>query len=124
MTTVTSILVVEDEAALRDAYELIFNSAGFRTTCVKNGLEALKELKRRTPDVILLDVYMPQMNGQEVLQNIDKDEYPDMKIIVCSNMSDNVLQREVMRSGADKFVLKSSLGPQELIQMVKDILQS
>lgn len=116
-----TVLVVEDEAVLREAYELILQSAGFTTIAAKNGQEALAQLKEMTPDVMLLDVYMPLMNGREVLKALNRADHPHLKIIVCSNMSDNGLRQEVLDNGADLFVLKSNLGPTELIQLVNEI---
>ncbi|MDB5177200.1 MAG: sigma-54-dependent Fis family transcriptional regulator [Candidatus Saccharibacteria bacterium] len=120
MSGTISVLVVEDEAILLEAYELILGTAGYTVFTARNGIEALEQLKKVTPDVMLLDIFMPEMDGREVLRNLDKADYPEMKIIVCSNLSDSNASQEVLRNGADDFVLKSSLGPMELIQLIKD----
>jgi CheY-like chemotaxis protein len=116
-----SIIIVEDEEVLRDAYELILDSAGYKVYAVGNGKEALELLKKVSPDVMLLDMFMPVMNGREVLRKPKRSDHPQMKIIVCSNMSDNALREEVLKNGADLFVLKSSVGPKELTQLIDEV---
>jgi CheY-like chemotaxis protein len=116
-----SIIIVEDEEVLRDAYELILDSAGYKVYAVGNGKEALELLKKVSPDVMLLDMFMPVMNGREVLRKLKRSDHPQMKIIVCSNMSDNALREEVLKNGADLFVLKSSVGPKELTQLIDEV---
>ena len=121
MSKKASVLIVEDEKILRDAYELILSTKGFDVLTAQNGVEGLAQLKKIRPAVMLLDIFMPVMDGQEVLRNLDKAEYPDTKIVVCSNLSDNAVIQEVLRNGADKFVLKSNLGPQEMVKLVGEL---
>ena len=115
------VLIVEDEAVLRDAYELILKTAGYETQTARNGKEGLEQLAATKPHVMLLDIYMPVMNGREVLKTLNRADHPELKIIVCSNMSDNALRQEVLDNGADIFILKSGLGPAELIELINEI---
>lgn len=121
MSNTTSVLIVEDEKALRDVYELIITSLGCRVYTASNGIEGLEQLKKHKPDIMLLDIYMPVMDGQEVLRNLNKTDFPNVKIVVCSNMSDSKVIQEVLDNGADKFVLKSSIGPTELKSLIHDL---
>lgn len=116
--TTASILIVEDEAFLRDAYKLILETAGHQVHTASNGLEGLKKLSETQPDIILLDVFMPVLDGREFLKNFDRGQHPDIRIIVCSNMSDSKVQDEVLSLGADDFVLKSDMGPADLLSRV------
>ncbi len=122
MSRSTSVLIVEDEKVLRDVYELILTSSGYSVYTAQNGAEGLEQLKKHKPDILLLDIFMPIMDGREVLNNLDKIEYPNLKIAVCSNLSDSKVIEEVLHNGADKFVLKSSLGPEELKSLVYELL--
>ncbi len=99
-------------------YEIILTSSGCTVYTAQNGAEGLEQLHKHKPDILLLDIFMPIMDGREVLRKLDKKEYPNIKIIVCSNLSDNKVIQEVLRNGADKFVLKSSLGPKELKSLI------
>ena len=121
MSNTKSVLIVEDEKVLRDVYELIITSLGYTVYTASNGIEGLKQLKKHKPDIMLLDIFMPVMDGQEVLRNLNKDDFPNVKIVVCSNMSDSKIIQEVLDNGADKFVLKSSLGPNDLKSLISDL---
>ncbi len=121
MTNTTSVLIVEDEKVLRDVYELIVKSLGCTVYTAKNGIEGLEQLKKHKPDIMLLDIYMPVMDGQEVLRNLNRTDFPNVKIVVCSNMSDRKIIQEVLDNGADRFVLKSSLGPNDLKSLIHDL---
>jgi len=121
MSNTKSVLIVEDEKVLRDVYELIIRTLGYTVYTASNGIEGLKQLKKHKPDIMLLDIFMPIMDGQEVLRNLNKADFPNIKIVVCSNMSDSKVTQEVLDNGADKFVLKSSIGPNELKSLINDL---
>lgn len=114
------ILIIEDEPILRDAFEIILRSPNkYHVSSAENGLIALKLFKNVKPDLVLLDIFMPVMDGKEFLRNLDLQEYPDTKIIVYSNMSDRATEREMKELGAHDFVLKSSLTPKMLLDLVE-----
>lgn len=119
MSSNKKILVVEDEAVLQDVYKLILESGGYEVYTANNGEEGLRQIKALKPDIVLLDIFMPKMDGKELLRNIDLSEYPDMRIIVYSNLSDKATESEVINLGAHDFVLKSSLTPSDLLELVK-----
>ncbi len=123
MTKPKTILIVEDEKVLQDVYKLILSTNGYTVLTANNGIEGLTTLRKAQPDLVMLDIFMPVMDGREFLRNIDKDQYPNTTIIVCSNTSDITIEEEVLVNGADKFVLKSSLAPQELLELVSKYLR-
>jgi CheY-like chemotaxis protein len=112
------ILIVEDEIVLQNVYKIILSSQGHEVTTANNGAEGLTQLKRVNPDIVLLDIFMPVMDGKEFLRNVDMRDYPNTKIIVYTNLSDSKTEKEVRELGADNFVLKSSMSPQDLIVLV------
>lgn len=114
-----TVLVVEDEIVLQDVYKLILTAGGYNVHTASNGVEGLRKIKAVKPDVVLLDLFMPQMDGKELLRNIDLSGYPNMRIIVYSNLSDKTTETEVMNLGAHDFVLKSSMTPNDLLELVK-----
>ncbi len=116
------VLIVEDEKLLREVYELILTSKGFEVHTAENGQEGLKKLKTIVPDLVLLDIFMPIIDGREFLRNVDLQDYPNTKIVVCSNLSDIETQEEMLGLGAQKFVLKSTLAPQDLIDLVQEMV--
>jgi two-component system response regulator QseB len=116
-----NILIVEDEKVLRDAYVTILKLQGHKVRAAGNGIEGLKKLKEEKPDLILLDIFMPQMDGREFLKNFDVSEYPSTTVLVLSNVSDKHTEHEVLANGAKRFLLKADLGPVDLIKIVEEI---
>ena len=119
-----SILIVEDEPELADIYQTLLANTGYNTTLAHNGKEALTVASKHEPDLILLDLRMPIMDGVEFLKQYDlKDKHPDVKVVVFSNydMQDEI--DDAYRLGADKYVLKAWVSPRELLQIVEDSLR-
>ena len=117
-----SVLIVEDEIVLQDVYKLVLGLQGLKVYTANNGLEGLKMLKQHKPDVVLLDIFMPIMDGKEFLKTVDLKDFPKLKIIVYTNLSDGKLEEEMLAMGAYKFVLKSTMAPKDLINLVKECL--
>ncbi len=120
-----NVLIVEDEKALNQAYEMILKKAGYEVKGVYDGLEALKAVKTFEPDLILLDLRMPNMSGSEFLAKYDaKNKHPKVKIIVFSNLDAQKEIDEVYALGATRYVLKAWASPRELLQLVADTLKA
>jgi len=113
------VLIVEDEELIRDAYKLILQSDDLEVFTANNGVDGLKEMKLRNPSVILLDVFMPVMDGLTFLKNLDLTEYPESTVIACTNLSDADTRKQMLELGAVDVVLKSDLDPRALLDLVK-----
>lgn len=121
--TQPSILVVEDDVSLNDAYKTILSAAGYETRTAFNGEEALKLVKEREPDIIFLDLRMPVLDGIGFLRAYKpKTDHPDVKIIVFSNYDMQQEVDEAYELGAERYVLKAWASPKELIKIVKDTI--
>ena len=118
MSKQKTVLIVEDEQILQDVYKLVLTSAGYKVHTADNGVEGLSVIKRIHPDLVLLDIFMPVMDGKEFLRNIDTGDFPKTKIVVYTNMYDKATEQEMKDLGADDFILKSSIGPDDLIKLV------
>ncbi len=122
-TTKKTILIVEDEPELAEIYQNLLTQAGYDVTVAYNGQSALKLATDQPPQLILLDLRMPVMDGVEFLEKYDiKRKHPKVKVVVFSNYD---LQDEIddaYRLGADRYVLKAWASPRELLQIVKDSL--
>ncbi len=117
------ILIVEDEIVLQDVYKLILTTGGYEVHTASNGVEGIQKIKSVNPDLMLLDVFMPIMDGKELLRNIDLTDYPNMIVMVYSNLSDRATQEEMRELGAHSFMLKSSMTPSDLLRVVADSLK-
>lgn len=120
-----SILIVEDEAALSEAYQLVLQQAGYNVSVVFNGKEALQLSKTLEPDIILLDLRMPQMDGVEFLRRYKlKDEHPGVRVLIFSNYDMQKEIDEAFKLGADRYMLKAWASPKELLQVIEDTLSN
>jgi CheY-like chemotaxis protein len=117
------ILIVEDEAILLDAYKMILEKADYEIYCAQDGLEALTLLKKTKPNLILLDLRMPNMDGFELLNKIKSQKYSNIKIIVFTNLDSQADIDKAYHNGADRYILKAWASPKELLQLVQDSLK-
>ncbi len=120
---ITIILVVEDENMLQEAYRHVLQFKGYTVHVASNGLEGLEQLKKVKPDIILLDVLMPQLDGIGFLKQADiKKAYPKTKVVACTNLSDAETREQMLSLGADRQVLKSDLSPSQLVAMIEELV--
>ena len=117
------VLIIEDNADLQQIYKLRFNKAGFEVALCNNGLEGIVKAVQATPDVILLDIMMPQMSGYEVLEAIQNNSSIRLPIIVCSNLSQKEDIQKALDAGADLYLCKSDHSGTELVNKVIHFLQ-
>lgn len=121
MVKPATILIVEDEKTLNDAYTTILTKENYTVLSAHDGEEALTILKKSTPDVILLDLRMPNVDGIEFLKRykvLTLSNKPH--IIVFSNLD---MQKEIDQAyelGANKYILKAWASPKELVRLVAD----
>lgn len=117
------ILVIEDERMLREAYNIILTHAGYQVYEAEDGLQGLKQLNKVKPDLILLDILMPNIDGPAFLKKARlKQKHPAVKVIAFSNLSDEQKLEDMQELGATKQILKSSLSPSELVAAVKELI--
>ena len=119
----TNILVVEDDPDLNNAYCTILEHEGYNVACVTDGKQALTKLKDFEPDLVLLDLRMPNLDGVGFLRESKITEnYPDVIIIVFTNFDENEEIAMAFELGAHRYVLKSSVAPKDLIKLVREEL--
>jgi two-component system nitrogen regulation response regulator NtrX len=100
-----SILVVDDEAAIRDSLHMILEYEGYRVEEAANGSQALTKVAERAPDAIVLDIKMPEMDGLELLKALRERGY-DMPVLMISGHADVATAVEATRRGAFDFFEK------------------
>jgi two-component system response regulator YesN len=117
-----TVMIVEDEALLNDAYAQVLNSVNISLLRAYNGQEALDILQDQTPDIILLDLRMPVMDGISFLRKLNpKETMPDTKIIIFSNYDDQREIDEAFSLGAMHYMLKAWATPDELIKLIQEV---
>lgn len=116
------VLIVEDEQLLNDAYARVLAAANIALLRAYNGKEALEILKDERPDIVLLDLRMPVMDGIEFLKKLKpKENLPDAKIIVFSNYDDQHEIDQAFALGAMHYMLKAWATPDELIKLIREV---
>jgi len=118
----SSLLVVDDEDAIRTVLRLILVRAGYDVTEAESGEGALRKVREEKPDLILLDVMMPGMDGFSVCERLRADpETADLPIIMLSARTDSRSRRESRRVGATKYLTKP-LAPDKLLFHIGETL--
>ncbi len=118
-----TILIVEDEHSLNQVYRLILRSEGYNVVSAFNGEEALKLASEHEPDLILLDLRMPHMDGNSFLRKYDLKRHAGVRVVVFSNYDMQHEIDEAYRQGVDRYILKALASPKELVKIVNNTLQ-
>ena len=118
-----TIFFVEDDPVVVKVYGAKFEREGFLVEVAKDGLEAMKMLAAVRPDVVILDLMMPKLNGVDVLKYIRS--VPDLKatrVILLSNAHKTSVDQAAAEFGVEKALLKSSCTPGQLLKVINDLL--
>ena len=120
-----NILIIEDDAFLRDLISKKLSSSGFHTSEAVDGESGIKKMKEENPDLILLDLLLPTMDGFEVLSAAKKDSaISAIPIIVLSNLGQKDDVDKGMNMGATDYLIKAQFTPEEIIAKVKNIFEN
>lgn len=117
------VLIIEDNEDLQEIYRVYLEEAGFEVLQKLDGLMWLTELVDRKPDLILLDIMMPQMNGFEVLDVIKNQSSYSSPIIVCSNLSQERDVKKAYELGADLYLKKSDFTGKQVAEKVIEFMK-
>lgn len=118
-----TIMIVEDDAFVMDIYRTKLTQEGFDVTEAVNGLEAIKKLKDGKPDLILLDIVMPYMDGLDVLKKIkESKELKDIPVILLTNLSQKEEVNQGLSLGAKDYLIKSHFTPSEVLAKIKSLI--
>jgi CheY-like chemotaxis protein len=117
------ILLVEDDRFLRKAAETTLKQQGYTVITAADGEEALRVARGAPPDLILLDVIMPKLNGFQVLDALKKDPTTaHIPVIILSNLGQDRDVQQAMEAGATAYFIKADLSLQALVQRVGETL--
>lgn len=114
------VLIVEDDDILRDIYALKLEMEGFDVETARDGQEGLEKVDKVKPDLIILDMMMPRVDGMQFLQRYRQDKVaPEAKVLVASNKSSPEQVQEAKRLGATDYLIKSQITPDELVEHIR-----
>ncbi len=118
------ILVAEDDPFYTNVYKVKFGNLGYDVTVVQNGKMAVEEAGKRKPDIILLDVVMPKVDGFGVLKIIKNDlRFKDIPVVLLTNLGQKENVERGFELGASGYIIKAHFTPSEVVEKIKEVLK-
>ncbi len=118
------ILVIEDDPYVRKFYERLFKSDEHDVIIAENGTEGIKLASSAHPDLILLDIIMPHMNGMEVLDVLkNQEDTKQIPVVMLTNIDDTAVIQEAQRKGVNGFLVKAYYEPEALRTHVENLIK-
>jgi len=118
-----TILLIDDTESLRTSYSRFLTQLGHTVTTVSSAPEALEYLATNTPDLLLIDMLIPKMNGVELLQQYDiLNVHKGVKAIAFSNLTEPIIEAKARDLGVSLYLNKSRTTPPELAEAITGVL--
>ncbi len=117
------ILLVEDDEFLADIYKRKFEMEHFKVSRAENGEDGLQQVRKKKPDIVLLDVLLPIMDGFTVLEQLKKDKKTkDIPVVMLTNLGQREDVEKGFALGATDYLIKAHFKPSETVAKVREIL--
>lgn len=117
------ILIVEDDVFLSGIYQKKFELEGFEVVMADNGEKGFNEAKKKSPDLILLDILLPKLDGFAVLKKLKADNITkDIPVILLTNLGQKDDVEKGVEMGAEDYLIKVHFKPSEVVEKVRQIL--
>jgi DNA-binding response OmpR family regulator len=118
------ILLAEDDLQLIDMYRRKFEMEGFDVRFAEDGQQALDILNVWKPEVALIDIMMPKVNGLDVLKYIkERKDYEDVLTVMLTNLGNESTAEEIYKLGATEYIVKADMTPLEVSEKVKELIK-
>lgn len=118
-----TILLIEDDEAIREMYRLKFTMANVTLHTAEDGVEALKIALRIKPDILLLDIKIPTIGGEEVLEKLQKKSWAKkMKVIILSNINEKEAPAKLRKLHYDRYMVKAHFTPSKVLAAVEEVI--
>lgn len=119
----TKIAIIEDDPVISQMYRMKFEADGFDVKLADNGKKGVALVEDFFPDLILLDLQMPEMNGNEALAAIRKQPWGQhIPVIILTNLGEEEAPKGIRALGIHSYIVKAELTPRQVVQRVKDAL--
>ena len=117
-------LIIEDDKFLADIYLTKLQQAGFQVEVAEDGKSGIQKAQEMRPNVILLDIVMPQVDGFEVLKRLKEiSEMKETRFILLTNLGQKENVERGLKLGADAYIVKAHYTPTEVVAKVKEVLE-
>jgi len=121
--TSLKVIIVEDDEFLSDIYKTKFELEGFKVTAINDGEKGLKAIQTKNPDIVLLDVLLPKLDGFTILQMLKKDvATKDIPVVLLTSRGQKEDVQKGLEMGAADYLIKAHFKPAETVEKVKKIL--
>lgn len=118
------VLIIEDDPFLIDLYLSKFSGEGFNVSVANDGETGLKKIQEEKPEIIILDVILPGMDGFAILKKIKEDkELKDIPVVLLTNIGQKEEIEKGLQMGASQYLIKAHHSPAEVTEIVKKILE-
>lgn len=119
----TKIAIIEDDPVISQMYRMKFETDGFEVQLADNGQKGVALVEHFAPDIILLDLQMPEMSGDQALTEIRKHAWgKDIPTIILTNLGEEEAPKSIRGLGIHSYIVKAELTPRQVVQRVKDAL--
>ncbi|MDB5163941.1 MAG: hypothetical protein JWS12_559 [Candidatus Saccharibacteria bacterium] len=117
------IAIVEDDQAISQMYRIKFEAEGFTVETAENGKLGLELAEKMNPDMILLDLMMPEMTGDQMLAAMRKTDWgKKIKVVILTNVGEQEIPDDVKKLGVEAVILKADMTPRQVAELVKQHL--
>lgn len=116
------VMIIEDNKDLQEIYKMSFEKAGFEVFLERDGLDGISSVIEKMPDIVILDIMMPNMDGFAFLKSMKQNTSIDIPVVVCSNLSDVDTINRAMKEGATAVLLKADYSGRQLVDKIKVLL--
>ncbi|MES2971060.1 MAG: response regulator [Patescibacteria group bacterium] len=114
------VAIIEDDQAISQMYRIKFEAEGYEVETAANGKLGLELAEKMLPDIILLDLMMPEMNGDEMLKMLRLTEWgKNIRVIILTNMGEQEAPPALKELGVKRFIVKAEMTPRQVAEMVK-----
>ncbi len=120
MVMAAKIAIIEDDQAISQMYRIKFEAEGFQVDTAANGKLGLELVEKMKPDIILLDLMMPEMTGDQMLAKLRATAWgKNIKVIILTNMGEQEAPESVKTLDVRRFIVKAEMTPRQVAEMVK-----
>ena len=120
----TKIAIIEDDPVINQMYRMKFEADGFEVQLADNGSRGVALVEKFQPDMILLDLQMPEMGGAEALEIIRAHDWgKHIPVIILTNLGEEESPKHLRGLGIDSYIVKADLTPRQVVGRVKEALE-
>ena len=119
------VAIIEDDQAISQMYRFKFEAENYLVNTAENGRLGLELIEQMRPDIILLDIMMPEMTGDEMLERLRQQPWgKDIRVIILTNKGEQEIPESIKALNVSAVVLKSDMTPRQVAELVKKQLET